>query len=149
MQKPTSSLKLDASWTYKLTVLADRVARKSASVASEIGGLNLSQWRVLAAVADSEGRTSSQVVALTPMDKGIVSRAVASLVQHGFLRREASPEDGRKAHLYMTENGRTLYDAIWGEMQAIGADGEGILDKAETQKFLQTLEFLIVDFPEG
>jgi len=148
MDTTISPLKLDASWTYKLTVLADRVARHSAAIASDVGGLNLSQWRVLAAVADAEGRTSSQVVALTPMDKGIVSRAVASLVQQGLLRREASEQDGRKAHLHMTREGRALYDAIRSRRQESGADGEGVLPKAAAQILLQTLDQLIAEYPD-
>lgn len=148
MNTRTKPLQLDASWTYKLTVLADRVARRAAAIASDVGGLNLSQWRVLAAVADAEGRTSSQVVALTPMDKGIVSRAVASLVQQGVLRREASKRDGRMSHLYMTPKGEALYDAIWARMQDSGADGQDLLDGAASKDFLQRLDQLIAGYSD-
>ena len=87
-------LELTEYWPYQITVLADRIARRTSRVVKE-HGLNLSQWRVMAAVAEVPGRTSVEVVTVTPMDKGIVSRATKALLNMGLLRREASQLDGR------------------------------------------------------
>ena len=76
-------LELTAYWPYQITVLADRIARRTSRVVKE-HGLNLSQWRVMAAVAEVPGRTSVEVVTVTPMDKGIVSRATKALLTRGF-----------------------------------------------------------------
>ena len=80
---PPQVLQLASYWPYLVAVLSDRVARRITRIV-KAHGLNLSQWRVLAAVADVPGRSSTEVVSLTPMDKGVVSRAGRVLVVHGF-----------------------------------------------------------------
>ena len=106
-----SVLRLDDFWPYQVTVLADRIARRTTKIVKE-HELNLSQWRVLAAVAEAPGRTSGDVVTITPMDKGIVSRATKALLVMGLLRREASQSDGRISHLHLTASGVTLYQRL-------------------------------------
>ncbi len=104
-----SIIKLDEYWPYQVTVLADLISRHTTSVLKTHGGLNLSQWRVLAAVAEKPGRTAADVVTVTPMDKGIVSRATASLVSNGLLEKIADADDKRRSRLYMTRIGEATY----------------------------------------
>lgn len=141
------SLPLDQSMAYKITVIADLVARRVSHIASTVGGINLSQWRVLAAIGDQEGRTASQVVDMTPMDKGIVSRAVASLVTQGYLIRQASDQDGRVSHLYMTAAGRETFAQILMEIDRTGATGETIITDTERDILLQKLDRIISVLP--
>ncbi len=105
-------IKLDDYWPYQVVVLADLIAKHTTSVLKKHGNINLSQWRVLAAVADKEGRTSAEVVTVTPMDKGIVSRATATLVDNGILEKVTDTEDRRRARLYLTSTGRDIYARI-------------------------------------
>ena len=104
-------MRLASYWPYQVTVLADQIARRTSSVVKRYE-LNLSQWRVLAAVADKPGRTSAEVVTITPMDKGIVSRATKALLTMGLLTRVASQSDGRVSYLHMTDRGQQLYRTI-------------------------------------
>ncbi|NNU16079.1 winged helix-turn-helix transcriptional regulator [Parvularcula sp. ZS-1/3] len=138
--------RLDDSWVYKITVLADLVARKVSAVVAETSGLNLSQWRVLAAVADEPGRTSSEVVAVTPMDKAIVSRAVRVLIDMGLLRREASQEDGRRAHLQLTDEGEAVYRRLVEALDRSGASGLQLLPGEEGAALNARLDALIEDY---
>ena len=108
---PNGILKLETYWPYQVTVLADRIARRTSSIVKRYQ-LNLSQWRVLAAVAEVPGRTSVEVVTITPMDKGIVSRATKALLEMDLLHRVASQTDGRISHLHMTQRGESLYQTI-------------------------------------
>lgn len=105
-------MKLDSYWPYQAVVLADLVSKHTTSVLKRHGDLNLSQWRVLAAVAEAEGRTSAEVVAVTPMDKGIVSRATANLVDIDILKKQNDKDDKRRSRLYTTARGRKTYQAI-------------------------------------
>jgi len=131
---------LDEAWTYKITVLADSVARRVGSVVQEISGLSLGQWRVLAAVADKPGRTSSEVVEITPMDKPLVSRAVSHLVELNLLRREASQTDGRRSHLQLTLEGEKAYQRIVTALMDTGAWGMNTLPQAEHEQFNQLID---------
>lgn len=115
---PNRVLELDRYWPYQITVLADRIARRTSRIVKD-HGLNLSQWRVLAAVAESPGRTSVEVVTVTPMDKGIVSRATKALLAMSLVRREASQLDGRVSHLFLTKEGRRLYQLLLPDVESI------------------------------
>jgi DNA-binding MarR family transcriptional regulator len=138
---------LDESVAYKISVIADLVARRVSHIVAGVGGLNLSQWRVLAAIGDQDGRTASQVVDMTPMDKGIVSRAVASLVMQGYLTRQASDHDGRVSHLYMTESGRKTFTSILAEIERTGATAEMIVTDPDREQLLEMLDTIIAAFP--
>jgi len=101
----SSPIRLDDFWAYQVVVLADQVSRHTMEVVRTEANLNQSQWRVLAAVADKPGRSSAEVTAVTPMDKTIVSRAVASLIKSGLINRTPSQEDKRISALEMTPLG--------------------------------------------
>ena len=92
---PSTHIDLDNFWAYQVVVLADQVSRYTLEVVRTEADLNQSQWRVLAAIADKPGRSSAEVTAVTPMDKTIVSRAVASLIQDGLIKRTPSQADKR------------------------------------------------------
>ena len=51
-------IRLNEYWPYQVTVLADRIARLTSAIVKREAGLNLSQWRVLAAIAEAPGRTA-------------------------------------------------------------------------------------------
>ncbi len=139
-------LELERTWLYKVTVLADLGARRVSEVVGRTCGLNLSQWRVLAAIADRPGRTSREVVDVTPMDKGLVSRAVGLLVERGLVERRTSPQDGRRAHLYLTGAGTGAYRAIIDELDATGASGRSLLDTDADHRLLALLDDAIARY---
>jgi DNA-binding MarR family transcriptional regulator len=138
---------LEQNWLYKVAVLADRIARHTSQLATEAGGLNLSQWRVLVAIADRQGRTASEVVELTPMDKGIVSRAVTALVARGHLRRQASETDARRTHLYLTETGQAVYDRISTELQSSGAHPDDVLKRTDITALNHLIDEALSSYP--
>ena len=137
-----SVLRLDHYWPYQITVLADRIARRTTRIV-KAHGLNLSQWRVLAAVAELPGRPSVEVVRVTPMDKGIVSRATRALLEQGLLRREASQLDGRLSHLFLTPGGLSLYHTVAPQVQGISSGVCDALDDAEQRRLTATLRELV------
>lgn len=147
-QAAVPTLSLASSWSYKVSVLADLVARRVASEVQRTSGLNLSQWRVLAAVADRPGRTSTEVVEITPMDKPIVSRAVRVLVERGLLRREASQEDGRRAYLMLTAEGEATYRQLVQALTVSGAAGLDLLRGEALAAFNRDLDDLIARYRE-
>lgn len=104
-------LELEDFLPYGLSVLTHKMSQ-SFSRHYERFGLSTSQWRVLVAIAEKPGRTAQAVVDMTPMDKGIVSRAVKRLVSVDILRREAAREDGRMSRLYLTAKGEEIYSRV-------------------------------------
>ncbi len=137
---------LETAWVYKVNVLADLVSKRVSEVVAEVSDLSLSQWRVMAALADQPGRTASEVVALTPMDKALVSRAVSSLVTSVLVERRASDQDGRLSHLYLTLRGETVYRDIRTRLRSSGVDGRELLTSSDDAALLKTLNILIRQF---
>jgi DNA-binding MarR family transcriptional regulator len=148
---PASSdaIRLDEYWPYQVTVLADLIARRTATIVKREAGLNLSQWRVLAAIAERPGRTAADVVAMTPMDKGIVSRATKALLTGGFLVRRASQADGRVSHLFLTGKGEALYRSLRGAVEAVPRSANAILDPDQQAEFCALVKRLARAMPEG
>ena len=146
-KRPDRVLQLIEYWPYLITVLADRIARRTSRVVREYG-LNLSQWRVLAAVAEVPGRTSVEVVTVTPMDKGIVSRATKALLSMGLLRREASQLDGRISHLFLTDAGIELYRGVLPQVEDIIHRAQDGLSSADQDQLSQHLGELMKVIPD-
>ena len=105
-------LELNSFWAYQVIVLAGKIGRHTLSIAREYGGLNLSQWRVIAAIGESPGRTAAEVVDITPMDKGIVSRAVAALIDDCLVEKKLDETDKRRSSLQLTPTGEETYQTI-------------------------------------
>ena len=108
-QTPHAHITLDDFWPYQAVVLADQISRYTLSLVRTEANLNLSQWRVLAAVAEEPGRTAAQVTAITPMDKTIVSRAVSSLITLGLISKTSDASDKRRSSLSTTPKGQDIY----------------------------------------
>ena len=109
---PKSHIILDEFWPYQAVVLADQISRHTLNVVRSEADLNLSQWRVLAAVAEEPGRTAAQVTAITPMDKTIVSRAVSSLIALGLITKVSDVSDKRRSSLSATRAGKEIYETV-------------------------------------
>ena len=109
---PKSHIILDEFWPYQAVVLADQISRHTLNVVRSEADLNLSQWRVLAAVAEEPGRTAAQVTAITPMDKIIVSRAVSSLIALGLITKVSDVSDKRRSSLSATRAGKEIYETV-------------------------------------
>ncbi|MBW0144141.1 MarR family winged helix-turn-helix transcriptional regulator [Sphingomicrobium clamense] len=136
-------IELDDFLPYQLILLADRVSRRSGAIVKRFRDMNLSQWRVLAAVAEAEGRTANEVVAVTPMDKGLVSRAVKSLIERRLIERRASDSDGRVGHLHLTRRGARLYREIAHDVRAMETEMLAALDPADASSLQASLRELL------
>ena len=141
------ALRLDTYWPYQVTVLADRIARRTSRIVKG-HHLNLSQWRVLAAIAEVPGRTSAEVVTVTPMDKGIVSRATKALLELGLINRQASQSDGRLSHLYLTKHGGDVYQLIRPQVEDVVIDTHPHLDSHQQTRLSELLSELIAVIPD-
>lgn len=103
-------LKLAEFTPYRIVALGQRLSEElGAAYRSE--GLSIPEWRVIAAVAQAPSVAARDVVAMTPMDKMAVSRAVSSLELKGLIERHAA-EDRRVSALRLTERGEIVYQRV-------------------------------------
>jgi DNA-binding MarR family transcriptional regulator len=131
----TPHIALEDFWPYQAVVLADQISRHTLSIVRDEAALNLSQWRVLAAVAEKPGRTAAEVTAITPMDKTIVSRAVRSLISLGLITKISDNSDKRRSSLSATSPGKAIYGKVAKRLNAdlIDSNNGAVSPKAFTQ----------------
>lgn len=139
-------LRLEESWIYKVAVLADVVARTIAPIVYRVSGLNLSQWRVIAAVADRPGCTATEVVTITPMDKALVSRAVRTLVDREIIAKQSSERDGRSVYLRLTTEGEKIYREIVNALDNEHASGRNTLPDQNQVQFVSQLNQILENY---
>ncbi len=107
-----SKLTLAEFLPYRLSVLSNTISRNIADIYHREFGLNIWQWRVMAVVGEAPGVSATDVTSKTAMDKVAVSRAVAGLIELGYMTRQASEADARRSVLTLNALGTSIYDQI-------------------------------------
>src|SRR4051812_29557256 len=109
---PRPKLHLDRFLPYRLSVLSNTVSSAIAAAYFSNFGLSIPEWRVMAVLAANPGLSAAEVTARTAMDKVAVSRAVATLLAIGRLRRTTAANDRRRTHLELTTAGENVYARV-------------------------------------
>ena len=107
-----TKLHLEKFLPYRLSVLSNTVSGAIAASYFLHFGLSIPEWRVMAVLAANPGLSAAEVTARTAMDKVAVSRAVATLLAAGRLRRTTVPADRRRTHLELTTAGVRVYAQV-------------------------------------
>ena len=100
---------LDDFLPYRLSIVTNHISQAFARRYSEAFGLTIPEWRVMAVLGNFAPLTANQLCRRTAMDKVKVSRAVASLVAAGHVRKQANPVDRRSTLLRLAPKGRRTY----------------------------------------
>lgn len=114
----TTELDLAAFVPYQLSIASNAVSDRIARQYQARFGLKIPEWRLMAVLGQSApdgmrtALTQRDLVAATIMDKVMVSRATAALVERGLIGRAPSESDGRSHLLALTDPGRSLYAEI-------------------------------------
>jgi DNA-binding MarR family transcriptional regulator len=72
--------------------------------------ITVEQWRALIPLIKLDGLTQGKLCEILSQEKTGVSRLVAALEKRGFVRREASKQDRRIKHVFITDSGRELVE---------------------------------------
>ena len=134
-----SLLRLREFLPYRLSVLSNTISTRIASLYDREFGLSIWQWRVMTVTGDRPGISATEIGQLTAMDKVAVSRAIAAMIQMGYLERKTSETDGRRSQLFLTPAGRDVYELI--VPMALGAEQE--LASSLTEEEQKQLERLM------
>ena len=98
--------------TYRLSRVQARMNAQGARILQAAAGLSLIQWRIITLVAGHDGATSTELTAISSIDKGLFSRKLKTLVQDGLIRARTDQTDNRVQHLFLTEKGREIHDRV-------------------------------------
>jgi len=97
---------------YQLSITSNAVSNKIARKYRDDFGLKVTEWRIMANLADLKSATQRELTAGTLMDKVAVNRACKVLEQRGLAVRLPNRKDGRSHHLELTQEGRAMHSKI-------------------------------------
>jgi DNA-binding MarR family transcriptional regulator len=132
-------LELDQFLPYRLSVLSNRISQDIARLYADRFGLGITQWRILAVLGRYPDLSATELAERTAMDKVAVSRAVASLIEGGLLRRRQHGVDRRRSRLELSARGYRVYDQIAPLALDYEARLLASLDAAERRALLELL----------
>ena len=103
---------LDHLFSYRLSVLSNRISGAISREYHRRFGLAITEWRVMAVLGRFPGLSAGEVSARTAMDKVAVSRAVARLLERSLIQREIHDDDRRRSVLELSAEGYRVYDEV-------------------------------------
>jgi DNA-binding MarR family transcriptional regulator len=142
-------LKLQQFIPFRLNRLAFEVGQQLAETCRQRFGIDPPEWRILATLASHEPCTAQYVVRSTHMHKTRVSRAVAQLVEQGYVARGGSAGDARQRPLRLTARGRRVHAQIVPLARAHERELMSCLRPAQRAAFLEAVERLEQAFGFG
>ena len=128
--------------TYRLHRVHAKLNSQATRILEEIAGLSLTQWRIVALVGSMPGATSTDLVRLSGIDKGLFSRKLKTLVAEGLIRSGEGATDSRVHPLSLTRSGQALYDRVLPVMQARQTRLQSVLEGDEYSVLMGALEKL-------
>ncbi len=141
--KPDAKRKLvlDQFAPYRIVALGHHISGWLARAYRD-ENITIPEWRVLAAIGETERVAARDVVKKTPMDKMTVSRAVASLERKGFVNRAPDKNDRRVAMLSLSTEGRTVFERVAAVALSFEDELMSSLEPEEAAAFRLALEKL-------
>ena len=139
----SATLALEHFLPYRLAVLSFRVSRGIARVYAERFGLTIPEWRVLAVLGRYPGISANEVAERSAMDKVMVSRAVARLLEAELLKRRTDAADRRRSALALSARGAAVYAEVVPQALALEAAVLAALTPAEAAAFDRLLDKLL------
>jgi len=133
---------LEALLTYRISILAKLLDRRTVAMLQESCGLNVAEWRVLAQLAENSPTTVRWLAARMRVDRAEVSRAAAALERRGFAARSPDPADARSVLLDATPAGRDLYDRIMPKREALHRELVATLSDDEMAALVSALRII-------
>jgi MarR family transcriptional regulator, organic hydroperoxide resistance regulator len=75
-------------------------------------GINVTRWRILAVLAMGDGITINEIIDRAMVQQSALSRALMRMEKENYVRRVLRREDARCVEVYLTEKGRSLFNAL-------------------------------------
>ena len=135
-------LELDRFLPYRLSVLSNRISQDIARLYVERFALSVTEWRVIAVLGRYPDLSANAVAERTAMDKVAVSRAVASLIRDGRLKRRMHGDDRRRSVLALSAKGYRIHDEVAPLALRFERELLSRLDADERQSLARILERL-------
>jgi len=111
---------------FRLSESPSHLLRRAEQFAAEIflkaeipDGVTLRQSVLLAAIAEADGASQSDLVNATGVDRSTLAEMMARMEQKGFIVRAAAEDDGRAKSVSLTAEGRRRLDGALPAMREV------------------------------
>lgn len=132
------------SINFRVYALASSLFKGATQYYTPRFGIGLPEMRIISNL-DSEGPLAAyQIVALTVMDKGLVSRVLTALQRRRLVTSSAPKTDPRRRTWRLTASGQDLVDQLRPEWRRREAILQACLSLSERTMLLEFLERLFV-----
>lgn len=115
-----------AAGAFKLSESPSHLLRRAEQFAAEMfaqselrDGVTLRQSVLLAAIAESEGASQSDLVRMTGVDRSTLAEMMARMERRGLIARAAARDDGRAKSVRLTAQGRRRLDSALPAMRHV------------------------------
>jgi DNA-binding MarR family transcriptional regulator len=98
------------------------------------------EGRVLGFFARNPGATQRDLVTHSGRDKGQLARLIGSLRERGLMQAQSDEADRRALRLQLTDQGKSLHQAVRAQRQRLAATAASGLSAAERHQLLTLLE---------
>ena len=137
-----AALDLEHFLPYRLSVLSNRISQAIATRYARRFGIGVTEWRVIAVLGRYPDLSANAVAERTAMDKVADSRAVASLIRDGRLKRRMHGDDRRRSVLALSAKGYRIHDEVAPLALRFERELLSRLDADERQSLARILERL-------
>ena len=97
---------------YRVARLQTRLNQQATHLLQKHGGATMTQWRIIVLLRSNDVETLSDMAELAAIDKGLLSRNIATLVKEGLVETVRDRADRRINRLRLTAKGEELHDRI-------------------------------------
>jgi len=117
----------------------DRVLRRRLGAAVEPAGLTLPGYTALSVLREQDGLSNAQLARRSLITPQAMSEVLARLVAEGYVRRRASPGEGRAIRIELTGAGSLALERCDRAVDGIERELLGGLDAGEAASLRETL----------
>lgn len=98
---------------YRVARLQARLNRQATHLLGKHSGLTLTQWRIIVLLHHDNVSMLSEMAEFAGIDKGLLSRNLATLVDRKLVETVRDRSDRRIKRLQLTKSGAALHDRIF------------------------------------
>lgn len=133
---------LDSFVTFRLGQVQNRLNAQAAHVLRARSSLSLTEWRVISLINAAGRASAAELLRVSRMDKGQLSRTVKSLVAKGIVNGEVETGTRRQTVLSLSADGKRLHDRIVAVMLERQRHLTGGISDRELEAFYSVLDRL-------
>ena len=113
----------------------------------EVGksGLTHRQVTVLLAVDNNDGKSQTELVKLTGIDRSTLADLVARLLAQGYLQRKRTKDDGRTNAIRITAIGKKMLKMAQPGAEEVDRQLIGLIPSGERKSFIDNLSVLAAE----